>query len=220
MKRFACLFILTLGVLAGPVLSPAFAAARKELCLVCKVKEGATALEEVKATRTHNGVEYGFCSESCAKEFEADPAAYVVPDLPRPAPDLTVKSLDGKDLSWKSYEGQVVLVDFWATWCAPCRKSMPELQAIHQRYKDKGFQVLGVSIDEGGADKVKKYVKAKKIAYPIALDVATWERLKVKAVPAAFLVDGQGRIVAQWTGAVDTKDVEAKVAALLGATTN
>ena len=98
-------------------------------------------------------------------------------------------------------KGKVTLVDFWATWCAPCRKSMPELQSLHEKYRARGFSVVGVSIDEGkdAARKVKKFVDAKKITYPIVIDSEkspTWERFRVKAVPAAFLVDQEGRIVA------------------------
>ena len=82
-----------------------------------------------------------------------------------------------------------MLLDFWATWCVPCKKSMPELQALHDKYAARGFRVVGISIDEGGASKVKKYVKSKKLTYPIAVDSEkspAWEAFRVKAVPAAF----------------------------------
>jgi len=208
-------------VMAGA--TPAPAAAEKAVCLVCSVKEGASEPEEVKAWRTYEGTRYGFCSEKCAGEFDADAAAYVPPTLPRPAPELSVADLAGKPVTWKSLEGRVVLVDFWATWCGPCRKSMPELQALHEKYSARGFTVLGVSIDEGNAAaKVKKFVSSKKIRYPIAVDsekTPTWERYRVKAVPAAFLVDRNGQVVAQWTGtSVDAADLEARLATLLAPT--
>jgi thiol-disulfide isomerase/thioredoxin len=189
----------------------AAAAAKRALCLVCHVKEGATEEEVVKATRTHAGVEYGFCSERCAAEFEADPAAYVPAAYPAPAPPLPSRTLDGKPLAWEGYRDQLVLVDFWATWCAPCRKSMPELQTLHDRYRDRGFTVLGISIDEGGPGKVKKYLAKSKLRYPMALDTEkdpTWEAFRVKAIPAAFLVDGRGSIVASWLGRVDAAEIE------------
>jgi peroxiredoxin/YHS domain-containing protein len=186
----------------------AAAAPTRALCLVCKVKQGEAEEEPVRAVRTHAGVEYGFCSEKCAQEFDADPAAYVPTGLPRPVPAFALTDLSGKPISPAALAGQVVLLDFWATWCAPCRKSMPELQALHDRYRDRGFTVVGVSIDEDGPAKVKKYVRAKKITYPIALDSGkdpAWEAFKVKAVPAAFLIDRQGQLVAQWTGAAATR---------------
>jgi thiol-disulfide isomerase/thioredoxin len=196
-------FLLHAGVPAFVVAAPA-----KAICLVCKVKHGEAEEEPVKAVRTHAGKEYGFCSEKCAQEFEADPAAYVPADFPRPVPTFAVTELGGQSISPASLAGKVVLLDFWATWCAPCRKSMPELQALHDKYKERGFTVIGISIDEGGPAKVKKYVRSKKITYPIAMDSEkdpAWEAFKVKAVPAAFLLDREGRLVAQWTGAAASR---------------
>ncbi len=188
------------------------AAKREQICAVCAVREGSTHLEPVVAVRTYEGVVYALCNEGCAKEFDTDPAAYARPVLPRPAPwaGMALVDLAKQPLNSARFAGEVTLVDFWATWCLPCRKSMPELQAVHARYADRGFSVFGISIDEPGPDtakKVKKFIAEKKIAYPIAIDTAEeplWERFRVKAVPAAFLIDREGRIVAQWTGAAPT----------------
>lgn len=96
---------------------------------------------------------------------------------------------------------------------------MPELQALHWKYAERGFTVVGVSIDEGPATKVKKFVASKRLTYPIAIDSAknpAWDAFHVKAVPAAFLLDRQGRIVAQWTGApANVKELEETLEALL-----
>ena len=197
------------------------AAPAKAVCLVCKTMEGKAEEEPVKAVRSFDGKEYGFCSEKCAKTFMANPAAYVPPVFPREAPSFAVMDLDGKTITNKALQGRVVLLDFWATWCVPCRRSMPGLQALHDKYSDRGFSVVGVSIDEGGPAKVKKFVQSKKVRYPIAMDSATtpaWDAFRVKAVPAAFLIDRDGRIVAQWTGAApDEKELEAKLEELLHA---
>jgi len=194
-------------------------AAKKQVCVVCNVKEASPKPEEVEAVRDFEGTRYSFCSEKCAKAFDAEPAAYVPPSFPRPAPDLALTDLEGRPLTWKTLEGRVVLLDFWATWCVPCRKSMPELQALHDKYSDRGFTVVGVSIDEGGPSEVKKFVAAKKVTYPIALDPElspTWERFRVKAVPAAFLVDSKGQIVAQWLGRpASVREIEQKIEGLL-----
>ena len=216
--------VLATCVLASGIgfpVTPAAAAPAMAHCLVCKVKHGEAEEEPVKAVRTHGGKEYGFCSEKCAQEFDADPAAYVPPTLPRLAPAFILKDLGGRTLSTESLKGQVVLVDFWATWCAPCRKSMPELQALHDKYKSRGFQVVGISIDEGDPGKVKKYVASKKFTYPIAVDdekTPAWEAYRVKAVPAAFLLDREGRIVEQWTGVpADSRALEQRLQQLLKA---
>lgn len=208
--------LLMLAVMAMPV-----AAAEKAMCRVCLVTHGETEPEEIKVTRTVQGVAYGFCSEKCARAFDADPAAYVPPAFPRPAPAFAVEDLAGRKHSNDALRDRVTLVDFWATWCAPCRKSMPELQALHEKYGERGLTVLGISIDEGGAAKVRKFVASKKFTYPIALDsekAPAWEAFRVKAVPAAFLIDRGGQVVAQWTGAAPARgELEAALEKLLAA---
>ena len=189
------------------------------VCPVCRVTKGETEEEPIKAVRTYAGKEYGFCSEKCAKTFMADPAAYVPPVFPREAPAFSLVDLAGKPITNESVRGRVTLLDFWATWCAPCRKSMPELQALHEKYADRGLSVVGISIDEGGEPKVKKFVESKKFTYPIAVDSEkspAWDAFRVKAVPAAFLLDRDGRVVAQWTGApADASELERKLEELL-----
>src|SRR6266545_537762 len=112
------------------------AAPGKATCLVCKVMKGEAEEEPIKAKRSYEGKGYGFCSEKCARAFEADPAAYVPPTFPRRAPSFALKDLAGKPISTESLKGKVVLLDFWATWCVPCRKSLPRLQRrgrVHRR---------------------------------------------------------------------------------------
>jgi len=195
------------------------AAPGKATCLVCKVMKGEAEEEPIKAKRSYEGKGYGFCSEKCAKAFEADPAAYVPPTFPRRAPSFALKDLAGKPISTESLKGKVVLLDFWATWCVPCRKSLPELQALHQKHAGRGFSVVGVSIDEGDPAKVKKFVTAKEITYSVAVDSdenPAWKSFHVKAVPAAYLIDREGRIVAHWTGApANRKELEMKLEELL-----
>jgi len=193
-------------------------APKRAVCVVCQVKEGATEPEPVKAVRIRDGKTYAFCKQACAEEFDADPAAYMAPSFPRPAEPLSATDLKGAKVSWDQYRGKVVLLDFWATWCVPCRKSMPELQRLHETYAKDGFTVLGLSIDEGGSAKVKRFVATKKFTYPIALDsekTPTWEAYGVKGIPSAYLVDREGKIVAEWRGAVDPKQIESEVKKLL-----
>ncbi len=223
MRRIIGIIGLALALAGG--FTPAFAAAEKKtaVCLVCHVRSGETHEEEVAAVVVHEGKEYGFCNEGCAKEFKSDPLAYLPPVFPRPVPaaDMKLQDLAGAPVTWERFKDQVVLVDFWATWCVPCRKSMPELSALHAKWAGRGFSVLGIAIDEDGPKKVKKFVADRKIAYPVAIDDAkapVWEKYRVKAVPAAFLVDRGGNGVAQWSGAAPTAAaVEAKVHVLFPA---
>ena len=219
MKKVLGILVAALLLVATVTPHSVLAAPAKGKCLVCMVKEGTAEEEPIKAVRTYEGKEYGFCSEKCAKAFSADPVAYLPPAFPRPAPAFALTDLSGNPVSNESLRGKVVLVDFWATWCTPCRKSMPELQALHEKYAERGFSVVGVSIDEGGPSKVQKAVASMKITYPIAMDSEkdpAWDAFLVKAVPAAYLLDREGRIVAQWTGAAaSAKELESKLEELL-----
>jgi len=188
----------------------------KALCSVCVLKGGESELEKVRAHTEHDGKAYYFCSENCKKEFESDPLAFLPPVFPRPAPAFVVEDLNGEDVPLKDFKGKMVLVDFWATWCKPCLETMPALQKLYNTYSDKDFAVLGVSIDEGKdrVVKIKKMVDKMDISYPIFSDAAqmpAWHQFKVKAIPAMFLIDGDGQIVAQWTGKIDEKDIEKEV---------
>ena len=189
------------------------------LCPVCRVHEGEAEPEPVKATSSYKGETYGFCSEKCKTTFDEYPEAYIPPVLPRAVPAFSVKTFEGKEVPFSSLaSGKPVLVDFWATWCAPCVSAMPELQRLHKKHAAKGFSVVGISIDEEHG-KARKFAAKKKLAYPVYLDAAetpAWSTFHVRSIPAVFLVDGQGRIVQQWLGKVDMKEVEQAVARLVG----
>ncbi|MEO5617224.1 MAG: redoxin domain-containing protein [Candidatus Eisenbacteria bacterium] len=197
----------------------ASSAPRSAVCLVCAVKEGATEVEAVKASRTYQGREYGFCSAACAKAFDADPAAFVPASLPRPVPGFKVRDLDGRLVSSASLRGKITLLDFWATWCVPCVKNAPELNRLHREWSGRGFQVLGISIDEGGVKKVRPFLKRHAVKYPLVVDSekpSAWSSFRVKAVPAAYLIDAEGNIVRQWLGRVDPAEVEKALTGMLG----
>ena len=192
---------------------------KKALCAVCAV-HGETEMEKVKAHAEHEGRGYYFCSDNCRKEFLLDPAAYVPAKLPRPAPSFVVETLDGRDVA-SDFAGKVTLVDFWATWCKPCEKIMPELQRLSEKYGGKGFRVLGISIDEDKdrVSRINKYLKKHNISYPVFSDakkVPAWHRYRVRAVPAMFLVDRSGQVVAEWRGSVDHEALAREVARLVG----
>ena len=188
----------------------------KALCSVCALKGGETELEKVRAHSEYDGKAYYFCSEDCKIEFDTDPLAYLPPIFPRPAPAFVVETLEGKDRALEDLQVKVVLVDFWATWCKPCLETMPRLQKLYGAYAAKGFEVLGMSIDEdkNRVKKIKKMVDKLDISYPIFLDAKqtpAWYQFKVKAIPAMYLLDRESQIVAQWAGKIDYEEVEQEV---------
>ncbi len=117
------------------------------------------------------------------------------------APAFTLPDLNGKQVSLAGLKGQVVFVDFWATWCPPCRYSIPALEALHREFQARGFQVVGVSLDENTAA-VAPFVKEKGITYTVLLggesDVA--DLYGVRGIPSLYLIDKEGRVARRWVG--------------------
>lgn len=201
--------------------APAAAGDADELCPVCALS-GETEPHGVAATREYHGTTYSFCAKQCAAAFDEDPAAYVF--TPGPAPDITLTSLAGEALPLVA-EGKVTLVDFWATWCKPCRKTMPKLDALYRDLRARGVVVVGVSTDTGKdrEKKVKKYLKENTVAYPVAVDreeSPAWAAYHVKVLSTIYLVDRDGTIVRRWTGEIDMDDVRRAVEELLAAGTS
>lgn len=119
-------------------------------------------------------------------------------------PAYSTETLDGKRLDLSAEKGNVVLLNVWATWCVPCRYEIPELQKLHDRYVKSGFKVIGVSVDESGADNVKQFVSEEKITYPIALDAdgRVANVLQTTVLPTSVMIDRSGRIVWRKVGAI------------------
>lgn len=111
--------------------------------------------------------------------------------------DFTLADLSGKQWTLKNLTGKVVLVNFWATWCPPCRKEMPDLEAMYQRFKERGLVILAISDED--ASKVKPFIEERKFSYPILLDPGrkVSETFRVEGIPKSFLYDRNGRLVAQ-----------------------
>ena len=130
-----------------------------------------------------------------------------------PAPPLSAQTVDGKTLSLSDYKGKVVLVDFWATWCDPCKEEIPVLVKMQERLKDKGFVILGVSMDEEGATAVKKFIAKHPITYPVILN--NGERAPkgwvVPGLPTAYLIGRDGTVRTRWFGEKDPVELELAV---------
>ena len=109
-----------------------------------------------------------------------------------------VKDLDGQALSLKKYKGKVVLLDFWATWCAPCRQEMPNVKRVYKKYNKSGFEIVGISLDSK-LDQVQSYLKKNDVKWPQHFDGKGWnngvaQKYKVSSIPATYLIDRQGKI--------------------------
>jgi peroxiredoxin len=118
-------------------------------------------------------------------------------DQVRQNADFALPDLNGKTWELKKLQGKVVLVNFWATWCPPCRKEMPDMEALYQRFKDQGLVILGISDED--ASKVSAYIAAHKVGYPILLDAGRTVNtlFQIEGIPKSFIYDRQGKLVAE-----------------------
>jgi|SRR5450432_1112868 cytochrome c biogenesis protein CcmG, thiol:disulfide interchange protein DsbE len=135
---------------------------------------------------------------------------------PDPAPALDLKDLDGKPLKLDAYRGKVILLNFWATWCGPCRAEIPSLIELQKRYKDR-LQVIGLAVDEEDDSAVQKFAASESINYPVAM---TPPEIRVAyggimALPTVFVINPEGRIVQKHVGLFNPALYEMEVRALL-----
>lgn len=113
------------------------------------------------------------------------------------APGFSLPDLSGQERSLEEFKGQVVLLNFWATWCGPCRHEMPSLEALHRKYRDRGFTVLGLSLDTGGRDDIEPFLKKIPLSFPILLDnqFKVSDRYGFHRIPESVLLDRNGKII-------------------------
>lgn len=127
------------------------------------------------------------------------------------------KSSDGKVVKLSDMKGKVRLVDFWATWCPPCREEIPGFIELQKKYQSKGLEVIGVSVDRGGPPVVNAFVKENHINYTSLMSDAATESAYggIRSIPTTFLIDREGNVVKKYLGAHPMEDFEADIKALL-----
>jgi peroxiredoxin len=116
-----------------------------------------------------------------------------------PAPNFTLEARDGGQVSLASLKGKVVMVNFWATWCVPCRQEMPHLQALYERYNSLGFELLAVNVEKNKAEEVRKWLEETPVTFPVLFDPnnQVTKLYKVQTMPSTVLVarDGTMRFI-------------------------
>ncbi len=111
------------------------------------------------------------------------------------APDFKLKTLDGKQVSLSGLRGKVVLINFWASWCPPCKEEIPLFEEVYKKYRDKGFEILAISTDSS-IDALKDFLKDHKISFTVLLDNGKVSNLYgIQGLPTSFLVDREGKVV-------------------------
>jgi len=126
------------------------------------------------------------------------------------APDFSLKDLTGKKVELKQFKGKVIFLNFWATWCSPCREEMPYLEVLHQQFKEKNFILLAISVDYEGLKPVQEFINKHHYTFPVLLDpkFKTLDLFGVKGIPTTYLIDKKGRTVGKAVGPRDWKSPE------------
>jgi thiol-disulfide isomerase/thioredoxin len=134
------------------------------------------------------------------------------------APPFQLATLDGKKVSLADYKGKAVLVNFWATWCAPCKLEMPWLVELRAKYAPQGFEILGISKDDPGSKDIEPYAKKIGVNYPVLqADEKISDTYRIDFLPMSYFVGRDGKVVEQIAGLPDSKDeVEAAIRQALG----
>jgi thiol-disulfide isomerase/thioredoxin len=147
------------------------------------------------------------------------PVAPMTDFPPRQAPTWKLQTTDGRTLSSTELSGKVQLINFWATWCPPCNAEIPDLIELQNKFGKDGLVIVGVSVDQDGADVVKRFVENKKINYTVALAADGIETVfgKFEGIPTTFIIDRKGMIRSMDVGYLSAEDFEKRIKPLLEA---
>lgn len=137
----------------------------------------------------------------------------VFAEEPVKAPAFAVKTVEGKSLKLADFKGRPVVIDFWATWCKPCRAAMPHLETVQKRYEPQGLVVMGLSVDEDTPAEVKKFVQKMGVSFRIAM---ADERVldlygPVRSIPTTFFINRHGEVVRRVVGYIDEETLDGYV---------
>ena len=152
---------------------------------------------------------------SIAALLAADPSPAA---KPRPAaPDWQLRDVNGKPVNLAEFKGRLVVLNFWATWCLPCRQEIPGFVALQRKYQDKGLVIIGVSLDQRGPGVVKPFIGRFGVNYPVVMgnEQIVSDYGGVEAIPTTFIIDRQGKVVTVHQGFTDNATFEAEIRSLL-----
>lgn len=151
-----------------------------------------------------------FCSFGCSGGSNSPP--------PQNAPDFTLKDLAGNDVSLSNFQGKAIILNFWATWCPPCRAEIPHFIKLYEEYKDKGLVIIGISLDQGVDTVIKDFVAKYNITYPILRGnkevIASYGGMA--GIPTTFFINREGKIVNKIMGIIDERTTRKNIEKILG----
>jgi len=162
-------------------------------------------------------------SEVKAEEKPTQPPVDKAPPGPvespggKSAPSFTLQDLNGKMVSLSDFKGKVIVLDFWATWCPPCVKEIPHFIELYEQYKDRGFAMVGISLDSQGVSVVKSFVRKYQVNYPILMTDGRVDKAYggIPSIPTTFVIDSAGNIRQKYIGYQEKAVFETDIKALL-----
>jgi peroxiredoxin len=173
-------------------------------------------MHPIRLAATLAGLALASSVPAAAQEMIAAPPPPLLPGTRAPA--FTTRTLTGKPLSLRDLRGQVVLLDYWATWCGPCRMATPTLQSLHQKFHRRGFSVVGMSMDQADSvAQVVPFVHAMHLTYPVTVSLVANVRAQsayhANALPSQYLIDKKG--IVRWSQAGYSENEGQKLTALI-----
>jgi peroxiredoxin len=144
------------------------------------------------------------------------PATITAPNLRKTAPDFALSDSNGSPVKLSDYKGQIVLLDFWATWCHGCKTEIPWYMEFQNKYKERGLRVIGVSMDDDGWKSVRPFIEQNKLNYPVVIGNETLaKQYAVDSMPVTLLLDRDSKIAETHSGMVDKNEFESDIQTLL-----
>ena len=149
---------------------------------------------------------------------QPSPGFQRIPTGRAPAPSWTMTGLDGRVVNSGDLAGKIVVLNFWATWCPPCRRELPDLEAFHKAHQDRGVVVLGVSIDAGGTNAVRDFLEGRSITYlQLMATPEIQSTFGIASIPVTWVIGRDGRVEARYLGALTAEELSRAVAPLVSA---
>ena len=147
-------------------------------------------------------------SSSLAHQEYFEKMGVALPKIEKSAPNFELKNLVGDTIALKKFQGKTILLNFWATWCLPCKEELPSMQRLYKKLRVRGLEVIGVSIDRDNPEKVKKYAKQYNLTFPILLDPNQEARKSyfIMGLPTSYLIGADGDLKGFISGAREWDD--------------